>query len=73
MDCPTRSVEKRWNHIHSTIYKSTRDNFGKEVWQISGWFEKAGINEPVIMSKQVALLIYKKRTFKKASQRTQED
>ena len=48
-DCPTTSIEERWNHIRDAIYNSAMDTFGKRERQNPDWF-KAGITElePVI-------------------------
>ncbi|KAL8578631.1 hypothetical protein ACOMHN_007089 [Nucella lapillus] len=59
-NCPTSSVEERWNHICDATYESAIGTFGKRERENPDWFE-AGIMdlEPAISSKRTALLKYK--------------
>ena len=65
-DCPTCSVEERWNHICEATYDSAMGSFGKKERQSHDWFE-AGIAElqPAIETKRTALLNYKRGSSEK--------
>ncbi|KAL8621706.1 hypothetical protein ACOMHN_061841 [Nucella lapillus] len=59
-NCPTSSVEERWNHIRGATYESAVGTFGKRDRENTDWFEAGIVDlEPAISSKRTALLNYK--------------